>query len=118
MPSLKIELTEEQAAQLESETLASGISRAKVIKQILDSHYSKLPESPKNRQVIANEKDAQIQQLERMLNYLYQLNYVLVSQKMLPIAHVTHVAVEKQVKRISLWYRLKSWFKGEHIASF
>lgn len=92
MPSLKIELSPELAAQLESETLASGISRAKVIKQILDSHYSKLPS---NRQVIAKEKDAQIQQLERMLEWMYQLNYVLVIQRLLPAPN-----------RVSWWSRL------------
>ena len=95
MPSLKIELSPELAAQLESETLASGISRAKVIKQILDSHYSNSSQSPSNHQVIANEKDAQIQQLERMIEWMYQLNYVLVVQRLLP-----------PLKKASWWSRL------------
>jgi len=95
MPSLKIEISPELAAQLENETMASGISRATIIKQILDSHYSNSSQSPSNRQVIANEKDAQIQQLEQMLNYLYQLNYVLVVQRLLPAP-----------KKVSWWSRL------------
>lgn len=106
MPSLKIELSPELAAQLESETLASGVSRAKVIKQILDSHYSKLPESPSNHQVIANEKDAQIRQLERMLDWMYQLNYVLVVQRLLP-------APKKVSWWSSLYTRLLFWQKKD-----
>jgi hypothetical protein len=93
MPSVRIDLGDDLAAQLEDSALENETSRQKMILQAIEKYYSSEPQGPagtlelqqlEHKEEIITEKEKQIQQLEQMLNWMYQLNYVLVGTKLLP----------------------------------
>ena len=92
MPSVRIELGDDLAAQLEDSALENKTSRQKTILQAIEKFYStevsqdhavNTQELQHKEELIA-EKEKQIRQLEQMINWMYQLNYVLVGSKLLP----------------------------------
>jgi hypothetical protein len=98
MPSVRIDLGDDLAAQLEDSALENETSRQKMILQAIEKYYSTDVTSPgpgptagtlelqqlEHKEEIITEKEKQIRQLEQMLNWMYQLNYVLVGTKLLP----------------------------------
>jgi len=89
---MRIELGDDLAAQLGDSALENKTSRQKIILQAIKKFYStdisqdhavNTQELQHKEELIA-EKEKQIRQLEQMINWMYQLNYVLVGTKLLP----------------------------------
>jgi predicted transcriptional regulator len=116
MPSVRIELRDDLAAQLEDSALENETSRQKMILQAIEKYYSTevtVSQGPaaetldlQHKEEIIAEKEKQIQQLEQMLNCMYQLNYVLVGTKLLPAGAQESL----ESKKPSLWSRVRHLF--------
>lgn len=113
MPSVKVELNDELAEKIESETLDSGRSRQKIIQDIIEKHYSLVPlndnlvgldvELRHTMELLeASKRENEI--LQEYLDTLRGISVLIMTKQLLPAG--------AQEKRKTWWTRFKNALFG------